>query len=129
MKNVAPMHSAVKTSRNGIRRPPRSEMAPRIGDTSALMPTLIAIATDSRTLPSRSPNWSLTRYRPIAPDTTAKLKIVLAKSYSDQATGTIERPLGVSPARPRRDAEPAGRGGTGHGRMIRGRRCGYDDPR
>ena len=41
------------------------------------------------------------RYRPIAPDTTAKLKIVLAKSYRDQAAGTIARPLGVRPARPR----------------------------
>ena len=46
MKNVAPMHSAVKNSRNGIRRPPRSENAPRIGDTRALMPTLTTIASD-----------------------------------------------------------------------------------
>ena len=36
----------------------------------------------------------------MAPDTTAKLKIVFAKSYSDQATGTMARPLGVRPARP-----------------------------
>ncbi len=100
MKNVAPMHSAVKPSRYGIRRPPRSENAPRIGDTSALMPTLIATATASSTPPSRSPNRSL-RYSPIAPDTTAKLKIVFAKSYSDQAAGTIARPDGVRPARPR----------------------------
>ena len=81
MKNVAPMHSAVKNRRNGIRRPPRSENAPRIGDTSALRPTLTTIAIESTTLPSRSPNWlSLIRYRPIAPDTTANEKIVFAKS-------------------------------------------------
>ena len=68
-------------------------------------------ATDSRTFPSRSPNRSI-RYSPIAPDTTANEKIVLAKSYSAQETGTIARPLGVSPASPRRgtgvDAGPAG---------------------
>ena len=48
----------------------------------------------------------------MAPDTTANEKIVLAKSYSAQATGTIARPLGVSPASPRRgagrDSGPAG---------------------
>ena len=44
----------------------------------------------------------MTRYSPIAPDTTAKLKIVLAKSYSAQDAGTIARPLGVIPPRPRR---------------------------
>ena len=85
MKNVEPMHSSVKNNRNGIRRPPRSENAPRIGETRALSPTLTTIAIDRKAFPSRSPNWlSLTRYNPIAPDTTAKLKIVFAKSYSAQ---------------------------------------------
>ncbi len=53
------------------------------------------------------------RYSPIAPDTTAKLKIVFAKSYRDQAIGTIARPLGVNPARPRAGppVEVAGPGG------------------
>ena len=56
----------------------------------------------------------------MAPDTTAKLKIVLAKSYRAHAAGTIARPLGVRPARPRAlGVGPHGRGGAGHGRMIR----------
>jgi hypothetical protein len=58
MKSVEVMHSAVNSSRNGIRRPPRSEIAPRIGDTSALTPTLSATDTPSSTAPSRGPNWS-----------------------------------------------------------------------
>jgi hypothetical protein len=37
----------------------------------------------------------------MAPDTTAKLKIVLAKSYRAHEAGTIARPLGVKAARPR----------------------------
>ena len=95
MKNVAPMHSAVKPSRNGIRRPPRSENAPRTGDTAALMPTLITIASDSTTLPSRSPNCvSLIRYSPIAPDTTANENIVFAKSYRVQAPCATGRRFG-----------------------------------
>jgi hypothetical protein len=70
------------------------------------MPTLSATDTARSTPPSRGPNWSL-RYKPIAPETTAKLKIVFAKSYRDHAVGTIARPLGVRPARPRaRDAGP-----------------------
>ncbi len=102
MKNVVATHRAVKNSRNGIRPDPRSDSAPRIGETIALSPTLATTAIDSRTLPSRSPNWaSLTRYSPIAPDTTANEKIVLAKSYSAHETGTIVRPLAVIPARPR----------------------------
>ena len=99
MKNVGTMHRAVNSNRNGIRRPPRSEIAPRTGDTMALMPTLTMTARDRATAPSCGPNRSL-RYRPMAPDTTAKLKIVLAKSYNDHATGTTARPDGVSPARP-----------------------------
>ena len=114
MKNVVPTHTAVKNSRNGIRPEPRSDSAPRIGDTSALSPTLATTAIDSRTFPSRSPNWaSLTRYRPIAPDTTANEKIVLAKSYSAHETGTIVRPLAVIPARPRpRTGEDPGSDGA-----------------
>ena len=100
MKNVAPMHNAVKNSRNGMRPGPRSENAPRIGETSALIPTLTTIAIDSHRLPSRSPNWS-TRYSPIAPDTTANEKMVFAKSYSAHEAGTTARPDGVSPASPR----------------------------
>ncbi len=38
MKKVAAMHCTVKSRRKGIRRPPRSDSAPRIGDTIALMP-------------------------------------------------------------------------------------------
>jgi len=54
-------------------------------------------------LPFRSPNWAgWTSQIPIAPDTTTKLKIVFAKSYVAQASGTIARPLGVSPASPPR---------------------------
>ena len=86
MKKVATMHSAVNSSRNGMRRPPRSDSAPRIGETIALIPTLSANAAANSKPPSRRPNWSF-RYSPIAPDTTAKLKIVLAKSYSAQAAG------------------------------------------
>jgi hypothetical protein len=71
----------VKPKRNGNRRPPRSDSAPRIGETIALSPTEITIARLRRKLPSRSPNRaSSTSHRPIAFETTAKLKIVLAKS-------------------------------------------------
>ena len=100
MKNVAPMHSAVKNSRNGIRPVPRSESAPRTGETRALIPTLMTTAIDSTRSRRGSPNWS-TRYSPIAPDTTANEKIVLAKSYSAHDAGTIARPLGVSAPSPR----------------------------
>lgn len=50
----------------------------------------------------------------MAPDTTANVKIVLAKSYSAQAAGTIARPLGVIAARPRgvEAASPAALSGT-----------------
>jgi hypothetical protein len=44
----------------------------------------------------------LTRYSPIAPETTANEKMVFAKSYSAHDAGTIARPLGVRAARPRR---------------------------
>ena len=59
------------------------------------MPTLITIASDSTTLPSRSPNWvSLIRYSPIAPDTTANENIVFAKSYRVQAPCATGRRFG-----------------------------------
>ena len=99
MKNVVPMHRAVKNSRNGIRPAPRSENAPRIGETRALMPTLATTAMDSQAFPSRSPNRS-TRYSPMAPDTTANEKIVLAKSYRAHEAGTMALPLGVSRGKP-----------------------------
>jgi hypothetical protein len=38
------MVSTVKKSRNGSRRPPRSLIAPRTGETRALSPTLTATA-------------------------------------------------------------------------------------
>jgi hypothetical protein len=63
---------AVKNSRNGIRRPPRSLSAPRIGETSALMPTLIAIARPTTSWPGPWPNrLSAVSHRPIAVETTA----------------------------------------------------------
>jgi hypothetical protein len=37
----------------------------------------------------------------MAPDTTAKLKMVFAKSYKAHEAGTIARPLGVRAPRPR----------------------------
>ncbi len=56
MKNVLPMHSSVKASRNGMRRPPRSEMAPRNGEIAAFKPTLATMASENSRFPSRSPN-------------------------------------------------------------------------
>ncbi len=50
----------------------------------------------------------------MAPDTTANEKMVLAKSYNAHEAGTIARPLGVSPARPRArpGADPGPWGGA-----------------
>ena len=80
------MHSAVNASRNGSRRPPRSESAPRTGDTRALIPTLTMIAMLRTACPVAAPNRaSSVSHRPIAPDTTANEKIVFAKSYSAHA--------------------------------------------
>ena len=129
MKNVQAMQTAVKASRNGIRRPPRSEKAPRIGETRALIPTLITIASDSTTLPSRSPNClSLIRYSPIAPDTTANENIVFAKSYSVHAPWAAGRWFGSATGIGRRGRR--GDGGRRHrhsswwaGSVIGGR-CG-----
>ena len=101
MNAVGTMHSEVKNSRYGIRRPPRSVRAPRIGETRALSPTLTTTATLRMKLPSRSPNRpSATSHRPIAQDTTANEKIVFAKSYSAHATATRARPR-CQPAEPR----------------------------
>ena len=92
MTAVGTMHSAVKNSRNGSLRPPRSLSAPRIGETSALRPTLRATATLSTSWPGPAPKrLSSVSHRPIAPDTTAKLKIVLAKSYIAHATWALGR--------------------------------------
>ena len=72
------------------------------------MPTLITIASDSTTLPSRSPNCvSLIRYSPIAPDTTANENIVFAKSYRVQAPWATGRRFG-SRAPSARSADAAG---------------------
>jgi hypothetical protein len=81
MSAVGTTQRTVKNNRNGSRLPPRSLSAPRIGETTALRPTLTATATLKNRLPSRGPNRSgLISHRPIAPDTTANEKIVLAKS-------------------------------------------------
>ena len=98
----------------------RSEMAPRIGETRAFRPTETATAIDRKRLPSRAPNSS-TRHRPMAFETTAKLKIVFAKSYSDQATGRVPgRTASVRPGRAgRRRGDRCGSAAHGHGAMIR----------
>ena len=76
-----------------------------MGETSALRPTLTTTATLSTKFPSRSPNReSETSQSPIALDTTANEKIVLAKSYSDHATATRALPDAVSP--PSRASKP-----------------------
>ena len=72
MSTVGAMVSTVKNSRNGRRRPPRSLSAPRIGETSALSPTLIAIAMPWTSWPRPWPNrLSSVSHRPMAVDTTA----------------------------------------------------------
>ena len=44
MNAVGTMHIAVNANRNGRRRPPRSETAPRTGETTALSATLVSRA-------------------------------------------------------------------------------------
>ena len=62
----------VKKSRNGRRRPPRSEMAPRNGEMRALIPTLTAIAMPWASCPGPCPRReSSVSHRPIAVDTMA----------------------------------------------------------
>ena len=81
IRAVGTMHRIVKNNRNGRRRPPRSLSAPRIGETIALRATLIATAIDTTRFPSRSPKrLASVAHSPIAVDTTANEKIVLAKS-------------------------------------------------
>ena len=67
---VETTHRPVKKSRNGRRRPPRSETAPRTGDTRAFSPTEAAFAMPNQNWPSDGPRRS-TVQRPIAYDTTA----------------------------------------------------------
>ena len=63
---------AVKKRRNGRRRPPRSLMAPRIGETRALSPTLVATAMPWTSCPVAWPKReSSVSHSPIATDTTA----------------------------------------------------------
>src|SRR5829696_780406 len=84
--SVGAMANDVNASRNGSRCPPRSDSAPRIGDTIALMPTLTATDTLKASWPTAGPNWSgRMSHRPMAYERTANEKIVLAKSYSAQA--------------------------------------------
>src|SRR5215207_4070230 len=97
IRAVATTVIAVKTRRYGSRRPPRSLTAPRIGDTIALSSTLAAAARPNQNCPSAGPRRSIV-HRPIAYDTTEYVKIVLARSYKAQATGTTARPLGVRAA-------------------------------
>ena len=75
------MVSTVNRNRNGMRRPSRSESAPRSGETRALMPTLTAIVMPRTSWPRPGPNRSSeVSHRPMAVDTTAYEKIVFAKS-------------------------------------------------
>src|SRR3954468_6970388 len=98
---VGPMHSAVKASRNGRRRPPRSESAPRTGDTIALSPTLTMIAIDSTACPVAAPNReSAVSHSPMVLDTIANEKIVFAKSYSAHDAFARVRRLGSAAAGP-----------------------------
>ena len=139
------MHSAVKNSRNGIRRPPRSLSAPRIGETIALRATLTATAIETTSLPSRSPNRlpssptarsrstrprtrrSCSRSR-TAPRRAGSARPAAGRERSEgpaeaTAAGPPRSPGGAvarSPADHRRDAAPRRRGGaTGTGRPRR----------
>ena len=76
---VPTMQATVKTARNGLRRPTRSLIAPRIGDTAALMRTEMLRAAVNQNVPSASPRKRIAQ-RLIAKLTIAKLKIVFAKS-------------------------------------------------
>ena len=79
MTAVAATDTRVNAARKGLRRPARSLIAPRIGDTSALSSTEALTATVNHRIPGPSPRNRML-HRLIANDTTAKLKIVLAKS-------------------------------------------------
>ena len=72
MSELGMIVRTVKNNRNGSRRPPRSDSAPRNGETRALRPTLIAMATPWMSWPGPAPNRaSEVSHRPIAVDTTA----------------------------------------------------------
>ena len=79
MNRVGTMQRAVKTARNGFRRPVRSLIAPSTGETAALIRTEALTAKVNQNCPPASPRNSVA-HRPIAKLTMAKEKIVLAKS-------------------------------------------------
>ena len=100
MASVPMMHSAVKTARNGLRRPTRSLIAPRMGETIAFTSTEPLTATVNQNVPGPSPRKRIV-HRLIAKLTIAKLKIVFAKSYRAQARASIELPDRVRLPSPR----------------------------
>ena len=66
------MVRTVKKRRNGSRRPPRSEIAPRNGEMRALIPTLTAMATPWASWPGPCPSReSSVSQSPIAVETMA----------------------------------------------------------
>ncbi len=69
----------MKTARNGLRRPTRSLMAPRTGETIAFSRTDTLTAAVNQKVPGPSPRKRMV-HRLIAKLTMAKLKIVFAKS-------------------------------------------------
>ncbi len=105
MSAVAITMIAVKTARKGLRRPMRSLMAPSTGETAALTSTDALTAIVNQSMPTPSPRKRMA-HRLIANETIAKEKIVLAKSYSAQASAARGLPLLVRP--PRRRQAPAG---------------------
>ena len=141
MKNVAPMHSAVKNSRNGI----RPAAAVREGAEDRRHQGVDPDAERDRDRQSQrsvalAELASLVRYRPIAVETTMNEKIVLAKSYSAHEGGH-DRPstrgqTGQTAATPRPvDDRPrvagrriAGRGDGRHRPIVAdGLRVGWRD--
>ena len=114
MKNVGAMHRQVKNSRNGIRRPPRSRERAEDRRDERVEPD----ADDDRDRQQRvavalAELAVVDEVQPDRPDTTAKQKIVLAKSYRAH-DGRDDRPaVGVRPASPR--AVPTGVAGPRDG--------------
>ena len=124
MKNVAPMHSAVKNSRNGIRPAPRSENAPRIGETRALMPTLTTTAIGQPGVPV-----ALAEPRRRGTARSRRTRPRTRRSCWRSRTGPTRRGRrpgrsgSVRPARGRRAgdrSDPRGVGGARHRPMIAG---------
>ena len=93
------MHATVKKARKGLRRPTRSLIAPRTGETIALSSTETLTAAVNQNVPLASPRNRMA-HRLIAKLTMAKLKIVFAKSYSAQASASTELPERVRPPSP-----------------------------